>query len=157
MIQVHHIVFGRAIQAIGSRLYSARFSGCLIVAVWLAFVQPGMSYYWLIDSEFMPRSMPEIYGQLPDGETLPVTGKIPPREHPISPGLCVSGITLTNPFDAVFYRVLLSPSQRLALLGQRVEAGGSLNQLLLSRLTNLHALPCNVLLSLSVASMLVLY
>ena len=67
--------------------------------------------------------MPKSTASCLMAKRCPVTGKHPPHEHPISPGLCVSGITLTNPFDAVFYRMLLSPAQHLALLGQRVEAG----------------------------------
>lgn len=111
----------RTTRAIGSLLSSARFSSYVFVAMWLAFVQPGMSYYWLIDSEVHAQIDAELYGQRPDGETLPGHAPHPPHEHPVSPGMSVSGSTLANPFDAAFYRMLLSPAQRLALFNQCAE------------------------------------
>ncbi|HTP11049.1 MAG TPA: hypothetical protein VMP08_22500 [Anaerolineae bacterium] len=58
---------------------------------------------------------------MPDGATLPGHAHHPPHEHPSSPGIIVSGLTLANPFDAAFYRTLLAPAERLALPGQRLE------------------------------------
>jgi hypothetical protein len=117
------IFFERAARAIHSLLDAMRCSGCLIVVVWLAFVQPGMSYFWLIDSEVHARVDAELHGQRPNGETLPGHQSHPPHEHPASPGMSVSGSTLANPFDAAFYRMLLSPAHQLAVFGQRVEMG----------------------------------
>ena len=113
--------FKRAGRTIRSRWRSARFSGCLIVAVWLAFVQPGVSYYWWIDPAIHVQIDAELYGQRPDGETLPGHEHHPPHEHPANPGITVSDLTLANPFGAAFYRTLLSPAERLALVGQRSE------------------------------------
>jgi hypothetical protein len=115
--------FEHATRAIRLLLFAARFSGYLIVAAWLAFVQPGMSYYWLIDAEVHAKVDAELHGQRPDGETLPGHQPHPPHEHPVSLGMSVSGSTLANPFDAAFYRTLLSPAQQPAMFGQRVEAG----------------------------------
>jgi hypothetical protein len=96
---------------------------CLIVVGWLAYAQPGTSHYWLIDPAVHAQVDAELYGQLPDGETLPGRTPEPPHEHSINQGVGVSGLTLTNPFDAVFYRTLLSPAQQLALSGCPLETG----------------------------------
>jgi hypothetical protein len=109
-----------AVRAIRPFLRLARFCVCPIVAVWLAFAQPGMSYYWLIDPAVHAQVDAELYGQRPDGETLPGHEPRPPHEHLVL-GVAIPGFMLTNPFDAAFYRVLLSPAQRLALLGQRIQ------------------------------------
>ncbi len=113
--------FVRAARPIRMLAHPARFSGGLIVAVWLALVQPGMSYYWLIDPAVHAQIDAELYGQRSDGETLPSHEHHPPHEHPASPGITFSSLALTNPFDAGFYRALLSPTQRQALQGQRSE------------------------------------
>ena len=63
----------------------------LIVSVWLALVQPGMSYFWLIDPALHAEIDKELYGQLPDGETLPGHEHHAPHEHPASEGTTVSG------------------------------------------------------------------
>lgn len=121
MAQLHTTFFKHFVGAIRSRLSSARLDGCLIIALWLAFVQPGMSGYWLIDPGVHARIDAELYGQLPDGETLPGHEPQLPHEHSIILGTTVSGLTLVNPFGAAFYCVLLSPAQRLALLDRRAE------------------------------------
>ncbi len=108
-------------RAIRSLWPSARLGGCLIAAVWLAFVQPGTSYYGLIDPAVHAQIDAELYSQKPDGEMLPGHDYHPPHEHPTSPGITVSGLTVANPFDTAFYRTLLSPAERLALQGQYLE------------------------------------
>ncbi len=112
--------FPRFRRAIRSLWPSARLGGCLIAAVWLAFVQPGMSYFGLIDPAVHAQIDAELYGQRPDGETLPGQDYHLPHEHSTSPGITVSGLTLINPFDTAFYRALLSPAERLALQEQRL-------------------------------------
>jgi hypothetical protein len=121
MIQLHMMSFERAARAIHSFRRPAELGIGLIVAAWLVFAQPGMSYYGLIDPKVHAQIDAELYGQRPDGETLPGHEQHPPHEHPITPGNSVPALTLVNPFDAAFYSALLSPAQRLALLGQRVE------------------------------------
>jgi hypothetical protein len=111
----------RFARARGLLCHQARIATCLIVAAWLAFAQPGMSYYWLIDYEVHAQIDAELYGQRPDGETLPGHEHHLPHDHPIMPGISIPDLTLANPFDASFYELLLSPAQRLALFGQRVE------------------------------------
>jgi hypothetical protein len=115
------IVFKHAARAIRLLRCQARIVTCLIVVGWLAFAQPGMSYYGLIDPGVHARIDAELYGQQPDGETLPGHEPQLPHEHSIILGTAVSELTLVNPFGAAFYCALLSPAQRLALLDRRVE------------------------------------
>ncbi len=121
VIRLHIAFFEHSVRAIRSQLSSAKLNGCLIVAVWLALVQPGMSGYWLIDPAVHARIDAELYGQLPDGETLPGHEPQLPHEHSIILGTAVSGLTLVNPFGAAFYCALLTPAQRLARLDRRAE------------------------------------
>jgi hypothetical protein len=60
---------------------------CLIVCAWVALVQPGLSYYWLIDPHVHAEIDAERYDQLPDGRMLPGHPYHPPHEHPSSGGL----------------------------------------------------------------------
>lgn len=99
----------------------ARTFTCLIVVAWLAFAQPGTSYYGLIDPAVHAQIDAERYGQTSHGETLPGHEHQPPHDHPVVQGVSISGLTVANPFDAAFYQALLSPGQRLALFAQRVE------------------------------------
>ncbi len=68
----------------------ARLLGCLIVSGWLAFVQPGLSYYWLIDPHVHAEIDADRYGQLPDGRMLPRHPYEPPHDHPSSGGLPIT-------------------------------------------------------------------
>jgi hypothetical protein len=115
------IVFKRAMRAICLLRCQARIVTCLIVVGWLAFAQPGMSYYWVIDPGVHAQSDAELYGQTPLGETLPGHAHHPPHDHPVTLGINVPVLTVANPFGAAFYCALLSPAHRLALLDQRVE------------------------------------
>ena len=95
---------------------------CLLICSWLAFMQPGMSYYWLMDPHLHAEIDAEEYGQLPNGQTLPGQPWHPPHEHPTSFGASVEGLTLRNPFDEVFYNTVFSAAQRPALRGLRVDS-----------------------------------
>ena len=108
------IAFEYAARAIRLVQCQARLFTCLIVISWLAFAQPGMSYSWLIDPDVHAQIDAELYGQRPDGETLPGHEPHPPHEHPVMLGLTVPGLTLANPFGEAFYSALMSPAQRLA-------------------------------------------
>ena len=59
----------------------------LVVCGWLALVQPGLSYYWLIDPQVHAEVDAELYDQLPDGRMLPGHPYHPPHQHPGSSGL----------------------------------------------------------------------
>jgi|WetSurMetagenome_2_1015567.scaffolds.fasta_scaffold876856_2 hypothetical protein len=121
MTQLSMIVFNHAARAMCLLRCQARIVTCLLVVGWLAFAQPGMSYHWLIDPALHARIDAELYGQLPNGETLPGHEPQLPHEHSTILGTTVSELTLVNPFGAAFYGALLSPAQRLALLDRRVE------------------------------------
>jgi hypothetical protein len=114
--------FQNATRADGSHPRRAGLITCLIVSAWLALVQPGMSYFWLIDPALHAEIDKEMYGQLPDGETLPGHEHHPPHEHPTSEGTTVPELTFANPFNAAFYQSLLAAAQRPALRSLRVEA-----------------------------------
>ena len=114
----YFVRLGRTVQ---SFLHPPRWVWCLLLSGWLMWLQPGMSYYWLIDPALHAQIDAELYDQLPDGETLPGHAPHAPHEHPITLGTPVPDLKLTNPFDAAFYRALLSPGQRPAWLDRRVE------------------------------------
>jgi hypothetical protein len=94
----------------------------LLTCLWLMLVQPGMSYYWLIDPHLHAEMDAEDYGQLPDGQPLPGQPWRPPHQHPTNEGTIVTGIVLHNVFDSAFYQVVLSAAENPALAGCRSEA-----------------------------------
>ena len=94
---------------------------CLFVCAWLAIMQPGMSIYSVISPEVHAEIDKELYGQTPDGHTLPGHEEHAPHDHPANQGTAVPDSTYINPFDAAFYRSLLLPAQQPALRGQRLE------------------------------------
>jgi hypothetical protein len=78
-------------------------------------VQPGMSHYWLIDPHLHAEVDAELYGQTPDGKTLPGHEPHAPHDHPASQGIVVSDPLLLNLFGPEFYQTLLAPARSLAL------------------------------------------
>jgi hypothetical protein len=84
-------------------------------------MQPGMSIYSVMAPEVHAKIDEELYGQTIDGHTLPGHEHQAPHDHPVNQGKPVPGGTYANPFDADFYHSLLSPAQRPALRGQRLE------------------------------------
>jgi hypothetical protein len=94
---------------------------CLFVCAWLAIMQPGMSIYSVISPEVHAEIDKELYGQTPDGHTLPGHEEHAPHDHPANQGTAVPDSTYINPFDAAFYHALFEPTQRPALNGQRLE------------------------------------
>jgi hypothetical protein len=93
----------------------------LLVCGWLALMQPGMSVYSLMPPEEHAEIDKELYGQTPDGRTLPGHEQHAPHDHPANQGTPVPDSTYFNPFDAAFYHALLAPAQRPALRGQPPE------------------------------------
>ncbi len=78
-------------------------------------VQPGLSYYWLIDPQIHAEIDAEEYGQTPDGHTLPGHEQHAPHDHPAGQGIVVSAPLLINPFGAEFYQALFAPAKSPAL------------------------------------------
>jgi hypothetical protein len=95
---------------------------CVVVSVWLALVQPGMSYFWLVNPAVHARLDKELYGQTPDGATLPGHARQLPHQHPAGFGTSVPDLTILNPFDAAFYHTLSGAAQRPALHSRLNEA-----------------------------------
>jgi hypothetical protein len=100
----------------------ARSFVCLIVCGWLAFVQPGLSYYWLIDPHVHAEIDAERYDQLPDGRMLPGHPYHSPHEHPSSGGLPIPyPVTLDD--DALAYsRAIFWEANRPSLQNSYAEA-----------------------------------
>jgi hypothetical protein len=93
----------------------------LLIAAWLMVVQPGMSYYWLINPDVHAEIDAAVYGQSPSGQTLPGHAPHAPHDHPGNLGTTVPQVTFDNPFGAAFYQSLLLPARRPALHGWRLE------------------------------------
>lgn len=87
----------------------------LIVSGWLMLVQPGLSHYWLIDPHIHAEIDAALYGQTPDGETLPGHESHAPHQHPVNLGIIVSAPLLIDPFGAEFYRAVFAPATSPAL------------------------------------------
>lgn len=87
----------------------------LIVSGWLMLVQPGLSHYWLIDPHIHAEIDEALYGQTPDGETLPGHESHAPHQHPVNLGIIVSAPLLIDPFGAEFYRAVFAPATSPAL------------------------------------------
>jgi hypothetical protein len=95
---------------------------CLIVCGWLVLVQPGLSYYWLIDPLVHAELDAERYGQLPDGRMLPGHPYHPPHEHPSSGGLPITyPVTLDHEASA-YSRAIFWEANRPSLQNRYVEA-----------------------------------
>ena len=104
----------------------------LLIAAWLMVMQPGMSYYGLINPDVHAEIDATLYGQSPSGETLP--GHVPhaPHDHPGNLGTTIPQVTLDNPFGAAFYQSLLLPARRLALHGRWLEMAVSAESIVIA-------------------------
>ncbi len=131
MFSIRHSLFAKttcmsrayhAPRAIRAYLSLVRPVVCALVAGWLMLMQPGMSLYAFIAPDVHAEIDAALYGQTPDGHALPGHEPHTPHDHPAHQGTPVPGAITLNPFDAAFYHVLLSPAQRPALRGQRVDA-----------------------------------
>jgi hypothetical protein len=87
----------------------------LLIAVWLMVVQPGMSYYSLINPDVHAEIDAVLYGQSPSGETLPGHQRQSPHQHPMGLGMSIPNLTLVNPFDAAIYDELAAAASRPAV------------------------------------------
>jgi hypothetical protein len=88
---------------------------CLIVCGWLALVQPGLSYYWLIDPYMHAKIDAERYDQLPDGRMLPGHPYHPPHEHPGSGGLSITHLVMLETDASACSRVIFWEAHRPSL------------------------------------------
>jgi hypothetical protein len=93
----------------------------LTICIWVALIQPGVSYFWLIDSDEHAKIDADLYAQTPDGRTLPGHPWHPPHDHPTSVSLGAFELMQQNAFDAEFYDKVFSPAVRLSLQPDRFE------------------------------------
>ena len=100
----------------------ARSFVCLIVCGWLALVQPGLSYYWLIDPHVHAEIDAERYDQLPDGRMLPGHPYHPPHEHPSSDGLSTTHPAAFDDDVSACSFAICWEANRPALQGRHAEA-----------------------------------
>jgi hypothetical protein len=93
----------------------------LFVCIGLALVQPGVSYYWLIDPQVHAQIDEELYGQAPDGHPLPDRPRHPPHTHPTNDGDQTSVMRPSTDFHMVFQSAVLAAAQCPALNGKCLE------------------------------------
>jgi hypothetical protein len=94
---------------------------CLVVCGWLAFVQPGLSYYWLIDPQVNAEVDAELYGQRPDGRMLPGRPYQPPHEHPSNGGLPATDPVTLNADASAYSRAIFWGANRPSLQNSYAE------------------------------------
>ncbi len=95
---------------------------CLIVCGWVAFVQPGLSYYWLLDPHLHAEIDAERYGQMPDGRMLPGHPYQPPHEHPSSGGLPTTQAIQFENEGALYFWAIFWEANRPSLQNRYAEA-----------------------------------
>ena len=95
---------------------------CLVVCGWLALVQPGLSYYWLIDPQLHAEIDADRYGQLPDGHMLPGQPYQPPHEHTSSDGLPTPHPAALDDDTSACSRAIAWEANRPALQNNHAEA-----------------------------------
>jgi hypothetical protein len=88
---------------------------CVVACFWLMLVQPGLSYFWLIDPDLHAQIDAERYGQALDGEALPESPRRPLHDHPFAAGIPIPATSLRNAFDAAFYTRVFSAAHRPSL------------------------------------------
>ncbi len=91
---------------------------------WLAFAQPGVSPYALIDPALHAAVDADLYGQTTDGQPLPghEMDHHRPHEHPGNSGIPTPELSLQTVFDRAFFLTAFSPADQPALCGERHEA-----------------------------------
>ena len=94
---------------------------CVVACSWVVLVPPGLSYYWLIDSEIHAQIDAVRYGQTPDGRTLPGCAERPAHDHPAGAAVSVSAISLASIFQIASYYDADTPAKRSSLGGKRVD------------------------------------
>ena len=94
----------------------------VMICGWLAWMQPGMSVYWLIAPAMHARIDADEYGQTADGQPLPDRPVTPPHSHPAHDASAESAVSLPTSFDAGFYQVVFSPALRPSLNSRHIEA-----------------------------------
>lgn len=92
------------------------------VCLWLMLIQPGLSFYWLIDPAVHAAFDADQYGQTIDGHDLPGHEHHPPHDHPGTSGIPAPSLSTSNPFDHVFHSIVFAPANRPAINNERHDA-----------------------------------
>ena len=87
----------------------------------LMLVQPGVSSTWLLDARRHAEIDADLYGQTPDGQTLPGHAEHPPHQHPADDSLPNSDVIPLQHF-AVAYAAIFSEANRPSLQDCQSEA-----------------------------------
>jgi len=88
----------------------------------LALVQPGVSSTWLIGARQHAEIDADLYGQTPDGHTLPGHAEHPPHQHSAEEGLPNSVAIALQRFDGGYAAAILWEANRPSLQDRRSDA-----------------------------------
>jgi hypothetical protein len=88
----------------------------------LMLVQPGVSSTWLLDARRHAAIDADLYGQTPDGRTLPGHAEHPPHQHPGDDGLPNPDVMPLQHFAVAYAAAIFSEANRPSLQDRRSEA-----------------------------------
>jgi hypothetical protein len=88
----------------------------------LTLVQPGVSSTWLLDAHQHAAIDADLYGQSPDGHTLPGHAEHPPHQHSADEGLPNSVVIVLQRFDVGYAAAIYWEANRSSLQDCRSEA-----------------------------------
>jgi len=88
----------------------------------LTLVQPGVSSTWLIGAHHHAAIDADLYGQTPDGHTLPGHAERLPHQHSADDGLPNSEVIPLPCFDAAYVAAILWEANRPSLQECRSDA-----------------------------------
>jgi hypothetical protein len=88
----------------------------------LILVQPGVSSTWLLDAHRHTEIDADLYGQTPDGHTLPGRAAHPPHSHPADDSAPGPDVTPLQHFAVAYTAAILSEANRPSLEDCRSDA-----------------------------------
>ena len=94
----------------------------IVACTGLMLIQPGVSATWLLDAHRHAAIDADVYGQTPDGRTLPGRAAHPPHSHPADDSLPGPEIAPLRPFNAAAAAAILSEANRPSLGDRRSDA-----------------------------------
>jgi hypothetical protein len=94
----------------------------VVACAGLTLVQPGVSSTWLIGTRQHAKIDADLYGQTPDGRTLPGHAEHPPHQHSADDGLPNSVVIVLQRFEVGYAAAILSEANRPSLQDRRSDA-----------------------------------
>lgn len=94
----------------------------VVACAGLMLVQPGVSPIWVLDPCRHAEIDADLYGQTPDGQTLPGHAEHPPHQHPGDDGWPNSEAIPLHRFTVAYAVAIYSEANRPSLLERRSEA-----------------------------------